>query len=116
MIGWSEIAVVYTDLEGVDAIGYGIADNRTAELAEWDEEALVAQLRELDSVDALDPTLWDDEELAAMFDPTTTNEDAANQTMPQKWDILIECKSEAEQVNLLERLTEEGFSCKSLIS
>jgi len=35
-LGWSEIAAITTDLKGADARGYAIADNRTAELAEWD--------------------------------------------------------------------------------
>lgn len=36
-LGWTEIAVVKSDLGGVDATAFGIADNRTAELAEWEE-------------------------------------------------------------------------------
>ena len=36
-LGWTEIQIVRTDLAGVDATAFGIADNRTAELAEWDE-------------------------------------------------------------------------------
>lgn len=36
-LGWSEIQIVRTALDGVDATAFGIADNRTAELAEWEE-------------------------------------------------------------------------------
>jgi ParB-like chromosome segregation protein Spo0J len=36
-LGWSEIQIVRTALVGVDATAFGIADNRTAELAEWEE-------------------------------------------------------------------------------
>ena len=36
-LGWSEIQIVRTALAGVDATAFGIADNRTAELAEWDD-------------------------------------------------------------------------------
>jgi ParB-like chromosome segregation protein Spo0J len=46
-LGWNEIAVVRTTLSGADAIAYAIADNRTAELAEWDTEALSQQLAAL---------------------------------------------------------------------
>ena len=35
-LGWPEIQIVRTELAGVDATAFGIADNRTAELAEWD--------------------------------------------------------------------------------
>jgi ParB family chromosome partitioning protein len=37
-LGWSEITVVKSELAGVDATAFGIADNRSAELAEWDEK------------------------------------------------------------------------------
>lgn len=37
-LGWSEIQIVRTALAGVDATAFGIADNRTAELAEWDDK------------------------------------------------------------------------------
>jgi len=34
-LGWTEIAVIYTDLDDLSAAGYGVADNRTAEFAKW---------------------------------------------------------------------------------
>ena len=46
-LGWESIDCVTTSLEGSDAIAYAIADNRTAELAEWDEDTLAAQLNGL---------------------------------------------------------------------
>lgn len=45
-LGWSEIQIVRTALAGVDATAFGIADNRTAELAEW-EDSLSDVLRSL---------------------------------------------------------------------
>jgi ParB-like chromosome segregation protein Spo0J len=48
-LGWDTIAVVQTDLKGSEATAYAIADNRTAELAEWDETALAETLRALQS-------------------------------------------------------------------
>ncbi len=51
-LGWDQIQIVRTDLEGVDRVAFAIADNRTAELAEWDDEVLVAALQSL----AEDPT------------------------------------------------------------
>ena len=43
-LGWPEIAAVTTNLGGADARGYAIADNRTAELAEWDMVRLAEEL------------------------------------------------------------------------
>lgn len=38
-LGWTEIAANISDMTDVEAAGYGLADNRTAELARWDFEA-----------------------------------------------------------------------------
>ena len=42
-LGWNHIAVIQTKLVGSDRASYAIADNRIAELADWDNDAL-AQL------------------------------------------------------------------------
>lgn len=39
-IGWDKIDIVRTDLKGTEAIAYAIADNRSGELADWDDELL----------------------------------------------------------------------------
>jgi len=46
-LGWDSIDVVTTDLTGAEASAYAIADNRTAELAEWDDPVLKATLEAL---------------------------------------------------------------------
>jgi len=45
-LGWEEIKITRTQLSGVDATAFAIADNRTAELAEW-EESLAEVLKSL---------------------------------------------------------------------
>ena len=47
-LGLEEVPCVVTDLEGADAVAYALADNRTAELADWDGEALKRIVSELD--------------------------------------------------------------------
>ena len=44
---WSHLAVVFTDDDSMTAVGFAIADNRTAELAEWDGDALDRLLGEV---------------------------------------------------------------------
>jgi ParB-like chromosome segregation protein Spo0J len=55
-LGWTEIQIVRTDLAGVEATMFAIADNRTAELAEWEEDKLNAVLKSLqdEGVDLVD--------------------------------------------------------------
>lgn len=39
-LGWDTIAVSYVDMNEGEAAAYGMADNRTAELASWDTECI----------------------------------------------------------------------------
>lgn len=55
-LGWTHVDIVRTHLAGLEAVGYAIADNRTAELAEWDPAVLAQTLATLQadtSIDAL---------------------------------------------------------------
>ncbi len=57
--GWTEIAAaVDDDLGEIDAIGYGLADNKSAELARWDFE-VTAQLDEMLQEAGESPVGWD---------------------------------------------------------
>jgi DNA modification methylase len=46
-LGWTHVAAVYVDDDSATAAGFAIADNRSAELAKWDQEALDKLLAEL---------------------------------------------------------------------
>ncbi len=46
-LGWSECDIVRSELTGSEATAFAIADNRTAELATWDDDALAQQLAAL---------------------------------------------------------------------
>ena len=56
-LGWSEIAVAYVGDDDVTAQAYALADNRTAELGDYDDELLKALI---DSVGEVDPELLKD--------------------------------------------------------
>jgi len=51
-LGWEDIDVVRAPVSWTadQARAYSIADNRTSELAEWDDDLLASQLIELDAV------------------------------------------------------------------
>lgn len=46
-LGWTHVAAVFVEETNLDAQAYAIADNRTAELATWDDAMLEELLREL---------------------------------------------------------------------
>lgn len=75
-LGWDSINVVQTDLQGSEATAYAIADNRTAELAEWDESVLAASLSSLADVDEtwLSDLQFSEKELAELVASTQEQE------------------------------------------
>jgi len=73
-LDWESIDCVVTSLNGSDAKAYAIADNRTADLAEWDIKILSAELESLQFDGLLEAAGFTDEELAAMLpDESETN-------------------------------------------
>jgi DNA modification methylase len=69
-LGWSEIAVVWVDDDDTMSKAFALADNRTAELGDYDEDALAALIGE---VGALDPELlqatgWDSKSVSDLLD------------------------------------------------
>jgi DNA modification methylase len=66
-LGWKEIQVVETDLEGIEAVAYAIADNRSSDLSEFDGPALAKLLAELRAEDMLADVGFSDEEFAELL-------------------------------------------------
>lgn len=85
-----------------------------AALAQADQD-VVAQLRQITSTasPALD-ALWQ----ALAQSKQTTNETLheAQQTPAEQFLILIQCRDEAHQIDLLTQLQDQGIKCKPLIS
>ena len=68
-LGWTEIAIVRSELEPTQATAFGIADNRTAELAEWDDEVLRSLLDSMDD-EMRDVLAFDSKEIDALVPST----------------------------------------------
>lgn len=67
-LGWNEIEIVRTNLDGTEATAFAIADNRTGELAEWDAGVLSETLKALKDIDFdLGSIGFDDDDLAKMI-------------------------------------------------
>ena len=110
-LNWSEISIVRSSLTGAEAVAYGIADNRTGELAEWDDEVLTQHLKalEIENFD-LGSIGFDQKDLVSFGlleappKPEAQNED--------EFLIVVECRDEEEQQRVYEELKERGVKCK----
>lgn len=118
-LGWSEIAVVRSDLPPSELVAYAIADNRTAELAEWDDEILTRQLESFDDQELLESAGFNEEELAKLLDESESLSPEDRATADQEigeviYEVVISCENESQQKELFERLRREGLTCRVL--
>lgn len=114
-LGWSEIAVVFVDVDDAAARRIVIADNRTNDLAAYDDRALVAMLREAENDGGLLGTAFEKSDVAALMRTLPQEGDAPLELPPEEWQIVIECDDERQQIRLLEQLQSEGLKCRALI-
>jgi len=112
-LGWTEIAIVRTELDPGQATAFGIADNRTAELAEWDDEVLRSLLDSMDD-DLRDILDCDDisKEIFDKVEPSTRELDLDS----IDWRVVVEVRDEDHQREVIEKLEEEGLKCLPLMS
>ena len=99
VLGWQEIAAYRSTLAGAEMAAYAIADNRTAELAEWDEEILRATLEGLavDDAELLEAAGYDESELAALeanFEPGTEDDQGQLDQLEPKIVTCPHCRTE----------------------
>ena len=76
-LGWQTIQAVVTDLEGAKQTAYAIADNRTAELAAWNDQQLAKSLVSLQNDQSIDEAISgfrtdEIERMVGAFDIDTT--------------------------------------------
>lgn len=112
-LGWKEIQIFRTELEGAELIAFCIADNRTTDLSEFDVEGLKLQLDSLqaDGIN-LDEIGFDMDDLDALFGKEEPEPEEKEVELPeQKFEVLITLKNEMEQKFIFDELTERKISC-----
>lgn len=121
------IAVRRTGLTAAQKQKLALYDNRAAELAEWQPDVLAGMIEELEAAgESLSYQAWRDDEREALADLMATalghesdpapTLDSAPVGVPEQYLILVECRGEAHQAELLGRWMDEGLSCRALTS
>lgn len=117
-LGWSHIAAVFVDHDPATAAGFSIADNRTAELAEWDKDALDSLLREVettdDSLQEMLADLADDLDLYKDSGGGGGGEDESDEQDAELYEVAVTCRDEDDQKRLYNRFKKEGRKCRVL--
>ena len=117
-LGWQTIQAVVTDLEGAKQTAYAIADNRTAELAAWNDEQLAKSLVSLQNDQSIDEAISgfrtdEIERMVGAFDIDTTAlpELADGEKKPFQQIAFRLHDSQAEAVHeALRRAADEGMA------
>jgi len=112
-LGWENINIVRSDLIGSDAAAYAIADNRTSDLSEWDDDALAKQLETLraEGTDLADLG-FSEREVHRLL----SEEDPGQELGEEKWMVIVTCNDEADQTAFLEQMDREGRTCKAIMA
>lgn len=115
--GTRVVVVQRTDLDLAKdprAKALAIADNRVAELdLAWNGDELAAL--QASGVD-LAPAGFSAADLAALTAADDDLEAVKDEAVPERFAVIITCRSEADQTSLIKRLTKEGRECRALMS
>lgn len=114
-LGMETVPVIHLDhLTDEQRRAYALAHNKTAEMSEWDFDSLEQELDEL-SQD------FDMSEFGFDIDFETSGESPEETAEPKKetsfnyteqYGVIVMCSDEAEQEQIYNRLTDEGYTCK----
>ncbi len=117
-LGWTHIAAVRTRLQGSAAQAYAIVDNRATDMSTWDELQLAQTLAHLQNDEEFPQGLsgFDDAEIERCINASTGLAAAELPEVPidDLYQVLVQCRDEAQQRTLFTRLTEEGWQCRVL--
>jgi hypothetical protein len=114
-LGWTHVAVVWVDHDPAAQRGYAVADNRTAELAEWDD-AMLAEL--LPAIQQSTPALYEElllEQFAVAQPEEKAGGKGKNGDAPKKTcQVVVDCEDVADRRKLLTALRKQGRRCRCL--
>ncbi|NKR94309.1 ParB N-terminal domain-containing protein [Rhodococcus hoagii] len=117
-LGWSTVDVHFVDVDDDTAARIVLVDNRSNDKAAYDNQALADLLQGLPDLDA---TGFTDDDLTKILDSLDDVEDlpdegdADTDDDPAAYGVIVECRSEAQQTDLLQRFMDEGLTVRALM-
>jgi ParB-like chromosome segregation protein Spo0J len=119
----AKVPVRYLELTTDEAHALALADNKLQENRDWDDDALQSVLEELEAAgtDLTVGTGFDDDDIEKLLGSeedayATPDVDASAKLDGLEYRIVIECRDEMHQVELIDRFEAEGLKCKPLMS
>lgn len=101
--------IIADDLTPAQIKAYRIADNKVAELSEWDMELLKVELEDIEGF-----TGFEVDELQNFFEDEQEKVKDLSDKIKTNYQVIIECLDENELENTFEKLKSEGYQCRIL--
>jgi ParB-like chromosome segregation protein Spo0J len=116
-LGWTKIDGVLLDVDNVTAKKINAVDNRSNDLASYDNELLATLLSEIASEDDLAATGFSEADLEKMLTKghSVEGDAAVDDNLIYTFGVVIECASEDEQKRVLQEQIDLGRTCRALI-
>ena len=112
-----EVPIIYakhkdgTWLTDEEVNAYRLADNKTGELAEWDDDLLADDLGDITDIDMSD---FGFDELSDDSDDANVNDLDLSDDITDKFELKVSCNDEKSLERLFDRLKGEGYKCDIL--
>lgn len=118
-LGMDEVPVIVADDLTDDQIkAFRLADNKVGEIATWDFSKLEEELTNIDmdmglfEFDLNELLSHDNDSNGEYVENDDDINTESNFNYKEQYGVIVTCNSEAEQEEVYNRLTEEGFTCK----
>lgn len=118
---WRVADVWLLDVDEDRAARIVLIDNRAADLGEYDNDVLLEVVGNLDEDLGLIGTGYDDDYVNALLDANEWHDelpeegDSDTEDVPMSYAIVVECDTEEQQTQLLDKFIEEGLSCRAIM-
>jgi hypothetical protein len=118
----THVAAVFVEDDDETHYGFAIADNRTAELSNWNHDALESLLTEY-GLHEKEGTLWEDlmlehlqagQKVAGNANGAAPSGDRQEIEVPKEYTVIVECESEADQKAVYDSMKSQGRKCRVL--
>lgn len=111
-LGLDQVPVVIADkLTKEQVKAYRLADNKSGELATWDDDLLEDELVGIDNIDMSD---FGFDELSDDSDDADVNDLDLSDKITDKYELKVSCNDEKSLERLFDRLKNEGYKCDIL--
>lgn len=115
--GMQELPALVVDVDDETAMRILLVDNRSNDLASYDEAALAGLLLSIDELEGTGYTLDDLDALQHKLNaPLRLDDgDGASELDDGQLSVIVTCRDEEQQRELIERFEREGLVCRALM-